>query len=68
MDNTSISLFTILADSSTDNTSVVLASAALADETKTNKIMSIDKTTSIYFLDFIIYPQIINLSDKKITL
>ena len=58
MDNTSISLFTILADSSTDNTSVVLASAAPADETKTNKIMSIDKTTNKYLLDFIIYPRL----------
>ena len=65
MDNTSISLFTILDDSSTDNTSVVLASAAPADETKTNKIMSIDKTTSIYFLDFIIYPSIIKFIRQK---
>ena len=48
-------LFSWLADSSMDSTSVSLLSAALADETNTSKISNIDKIANGYFFSPIIF-------------
>jgi hypothetical protein len=46
----------MLAESSTDNTSVSLASAALADEINTSKTRNIDKTANKDLFTFILFP------------